>query len=68
MSLSPQLNKFVRLIDQSLYEGRYLISKCEGRGGRGAGKARGWKCIDAGRMRGQKEREGLRAAEKKERD
>lgn len=50
-----------------------MISKCEGggresEGGGGAGKARGCKCIDAGRMRGQKEREGLRAGEKKERD
>lgn len=41
MSLSPQLNKLVCLIDQSLYEGGYLISNSEAReGGRRGGRER----------------------------
>lgn len=53
----PQLNKLVRLIDQSLYESGYLISNSEGRGG-GRKRKGGCKCIDAGRVRGQKQGRG----------
>lgn len=73
MSLSPQLNKLVRLIDQSLYESGYLISNSEGRrGGRWWWKG-GCKCIDTGRVRGknkggEEERERRRKRETEQLD
>lgn len=58
MSLSPQLNKLVRLIDQSLYESKYLISNEGGsKGGGGVGER------ERGRHR-QSERGGGRKKKK----
>lgn len=67
MSLSPQLNKLVRLIDQSLYESGYLISNGEGRRGGGKeGKAGGCNCMVAGRARGQMKKKRERRRKKRE--
>lgn len=65
MSLSPQLNKLVHLIDQSLYEKGYLISNSKW-GEREEEKEGECKCIETGRVREQKQGRGERQKKKTE--
>lgn len=64
MSLSPQLNKLVRLIDQSLYVRGYLISNSEGGEG-GRKRERGGNVNVKTRVERVREGERKREKEKK---